>query len=98
MNLSRDGMTANALIPAGAMHQVNCDRPNGPARARRHAIRLPATLAQFAIVAPIAGVVFTAFFVIGLVMPVLPLHVHDRLGMSAFVVGLVSYGQKLVTA
>ena len=31
----------------------------------------------------IAGVVFTAFFVIGLAMPVLPLHVHDNLGMGA---------------
>jgi MFS family permease len=41
-------------------------------------------------IAPIAGVVFTAFFVIGLAMPVLPLHVHDNLGMDAFVVGLVA--------
>jgi MFS family permease len=41
-------------------------------------------------IAPIAAVVFTAFFVIGLAMPVLPLHVHQRLGMSAFVVGLVA--------
>jgi MFS family permease len=41
-------------------------------------------------IAPIAAVVFTAFFVIGVAMPVLPLHVHQRLGMSAFVVGLVA--------
>jgi MFS family permease len=41
-------------------------------------------------IAPIAGVVFTAFFVIGLVLPVLPLHVHDDLGMGAFVIGLVA--------
>lgn len=41
-------------------------------------------------IAPIAGVVFIAFFVIGLAMPVLPLHVHDNLGMGAFVVGLVA--------
>ena len=41
-------------------------------------------------IAPIAGVVFSAFFVIGLALPVLPLHVHDDLGMGAFVVGLVA--------
>jgi MFS family permease len=41
-------------------------------------------------IAPIAGVVFTAFFVIGMALPALPLHVHDDLGMSAFAVGLVA--------
>jgi len=41
-------------------------------------------------IAPIAGIVFTAFFVMGLALPVLPLHVHDDLGMGAFVVGLVA--------
>lgn len=46
--------------------------------------------APLAAIAPIAGVVFTAFFVIGLALPVLPLHVHDDLGMGAFVVGLVA--------
>lgn len=46
--------------------------------------------ASLAPLAPIAGVVFVAFFVIGLALPVLPLHVHDNLGMSAFVVGLVA--------
>lgn len=40
--------------------------------------------------APVVGVVFMAFFVIGMALPVLPLHVHDTLGMSAFVVGLVA--------
>jgi MFS family permease len=44
-------------------------------------------------IAPIAGVTFTAFFVIGMALPVLPLHVHDNLGMGAFVVGLVAGGQ-----
>src|SRR3954469_12654375 len=51
------------------------------------------THSPLARIAPIAGVVFTAFFVIGLAMPVLPLHVHQRLGMSAFVVGLVAGSQ-----
>ena len=48
------------------------------------------TRALLAAIAPIAGVVFTAFFVIGLAMPVLPLHVHQGLGMSPFVVGIVA--------
>jgi len=42
---------------------------------------------------PIMGVVFMAFLVIGLAMPVLPLHVHQGLGLSTFVVGLVAGSQ-----
>src|SRR6266436_4306296 len=42
---------------------------------------------------PIMVVVFIAYLVIGLAMPVLPLHVHLDLGLSTFVVGLVSGGQ-----
>ena len=42
---------------------------------------------------PILGVVFVAFLVIGLALPVLPLYVHDHLGLSAFVVGLVTGSQ-----
>jgi MFS family permease len=42
---------------------------------------------------PIMGVVFIAFLVIGLAMPVLPLHVHDGLGLGTFVVGLVAGSQ-----
>src|SRR3989442_7642464 len=38
---------------------------------------------------PIMGVVFIAFLIIGLAMPVLPLHVHQDLGLSTFIVGLV---------
>src|SRR3954466_1951342 len=38
---------------------------------------------------PIIGVVFVAYLVIGLLMPVLPLYVHQRLGLSTFMVGLV---------
>ena len=37
--------------------------------------------------------VFVAFFVTGLAMPVLPLHVHDALGMSTLVVGFVTGSQ-----
>src|SRR6266403_3745921 len=42
---------------------------------------------------PIMGVVFIAFLIIGLAMPVLPLHVHQGLGLSMFVVGLVAGSQ-----
>jgi MFS family permease len=42
---------------------------------------------------PIMGVVFVAFLVIGFAMPVLPLHVHDRLGLGTFLVGLVAGSQ-----
>jgi MFS family permease len=44
-------------------------------------------------VLPIMGVVFVAFLVIGIAMPVLPLHVHDGLGFGTFVVGLVAGSQ-----
>src|SRR4051794_25211015 len=39
---------------------------------------------------PIMGVVFVAFLVIVIAMPVLPLHVHDGLGQGTFMVGLVA--------
>ncbi|HKU94867.1 MAG TPA: arabinose transporter [Vineibacter sp.] len=38
---------------------------------------------------PITLAVFVGFLTIGLPLPVLPLHVHDTLGMSAVVVGIV---------
>jgi MFS family permease len=38
---------------------------------------------------PIMATVFVAFVVIGLAMPVLPLHVHQQLGLGTFSVGLV---------
>ena len=42
---------------------------------------------------PIMGVVLIAFLVIGLALPVLPLHVHQGLGLSPFIVGLVTGSQ-----
>jgi MFS family permease len=42
---------------------------------------------------PIMAAVFVAFIVIGLAIPVLPLHVHRGLGFNAFVVGLVAGSQ-----
>ena len=42
---------------------------------------------------PIVAVVFTAYLVVGLAMPVLPLHVHRGLGQDTLVVGLVAGSQ-----
>src|SRR5262245_37176030 len=42
---------------------------------------------------PIMGVVFVAFLIIGVGMPVLPLHVHNGLGLGTFMVGLVAGSQ-----
>src|SRR5215468_6334772 len=42
---------------------------------------------------PIMAVVSIGFLVIGLALPVLPLHVHQGLGLSTFVVGLVAGAQ-----
>ncbi|HEY6259305.1 MAG TPA: arabinose transporter [Xanthobacteraceae bacterium] len=58
--------------------------------------RLRSTVRQGRSVAallPIMAVVFVAYLVIGLAMPVLPLHVHQGLGLSTFVVGLVAGSQ-----
>ena len=48
-------------------------------------------------VLPIMGVVLIAFVVIGLALPVLPLHVHQGLGLNTFVVGLVTGSQFLTS-
>jgi hypothetical protein len=42
---------------------------------------------------PIMGVVLVGFLVIGLALPVLPLHVSRDLGFGAFMVGLVTGSQ-----
>jgi len=42
---------------------------------------------------PVMATVFIAFLIIGLALPVLPLHVHHGLGLSMFVVGLVTGSQ-----
>jgi len=42
---------------------------------------------------PLMGAVFVAFLVIGMAMPVLPLHVHQGLGFGTFLVGLVAGSQ-----
>src|SRR5215471_9813458 len=48
---------------------------------------------SMAAVLAIMGVVSVAFLVIGIALPVLPLHVHQDLGLSTFVVGLVTGSQ-----
>lgn len=42
---------------------------------------------------PVMTVVFIGFLIIGFALPVLPLHVHDGLGLSTFVVGLITGSQ-----
>jgi MFS family permease len=42
---------------------------------------------------PIMAIVLIAFLIIGLALPVLPLHVHQDLGFGAFTVGLVTGSQ-----
>lgn len=53
------------------------------------------TTAQSVVAAllPLMAAVLIAFLVIGAAMPVLPLHVHQDLGFSTFVVGLVAGAQ-----
>src|SRR5215211_1053168 len=42
---------------------------------------------------PIMAAVFAGFLIIGIALPVLPLHVSDHLGYGPFVVGLVAGAQ-----
>lgn len=49
--------------------------------------------ANVATLLPIVAVVLIAFLVIGLALPVLPLYVHNGLGLGTFVVGLVAGAQ-----
>lgn len=46
---------------------------------------------------PIMAVVLIAFLVVGLALPVLPLHVHRTLGFGTFIVGLVGGSQFAVS-
>src|SRR3954469_2461214 len=43
--------------------------------------------------ATVMAVIFTGYFVIGIAMPVLPLHVHQGLGYGTFLVGIVAGSQ-----
>ena len=60
--------------------------------------RLPSTAdasdgRTIAALLPIMALVLIAFLIIGLALPVLPLHVHQGLGLGTFVVGLVTGSQ-----
>ena len=61
-----------------------------------HTLKAASATAQASILVsllPIIGVVFVAYLVIGLALPVLPLHVHEGLGHSTFIVGIVAGSQ-----
>jgi MFS family permease len=62
---------------------------------QRHTIdaHLPTCRSPLAALLPVMAAVFIAFLIIGLALPVLPLHVHHGLGLSMFVVGLVTGSQ-----
>jgi MFS family permease len=53
----------------------------------------PARAAASTMLLPVMAVVFVAFLVVGIALPVLPLHVNHNLGFGAFVVGLVTGSQ-----
>lgn len=56
------------------------------------AVAIPADRVFLALL-PLLMAVFLAFLVIGVAMPVLPLHVHQSLGLGTFSVGLVAGAQ-----
>jgi MFS family permease len=55
--------------------------------------RPPTAASVITALLPITAVVLIAFLIIGLALPVLPLHVHQGLGLGAFVVGLAAGSQ-----
>lgn len=57
----------------------------------------PAAASFAATISPVLAFTFIAFMVTGIAMPVLPLHVHDGLGMGTVMVGLVT-GAQFATA
>ena len=60
------------------------NKPNTP-----HPSPAPAAAKPFARLLPITLAVFILFLALGMQMPVLPMHLHDTLGMGPLVVGLV---------
>ena len=59
----------------------------------RWALSVPGTGDLIVRLTPILGIVLASFLVVGVALPVLPLHVHDGLGLDAFVVGIVAGSQ-----
>ena len=56
-----------------------------------------ATTSVVAVLLPIMAVVVVAYLITGIAMPVLPIYVHQRLGLGTFVVGLVAGTQFAAT-
>src|SRR6516165_9409940 len=67
------------------MHKGQDERPN--------CLDQPVGDKSITALLPIMAAVLIAFLIIGLALPVLPLHVHHGLGLSTFVVGLVTGSQ-----
>jgi MFS family permease len=65
------------------------DWRNDPPRAARPSVLLA--------LLPILTTVLIAFLVIGMALPVLPLHVHDGLGFGALMVGVLAGSQFVVS-
>jgi MFS family permease len=80
---------------ANRTNEVQAERARVTQRVEHMGCRNDTTANSGSIAAllPIMGVVLVAFLVIGLALPVLPLHVHQGLGLSTFVVGLVTGSQ-----
>ena len=57
----------------------------------------PSLFSAFLPLLPLTLAVFIAFFAMGMALPVVPRHVHDTLGMSALVVGVVMGSQYLTS-
>ena len=70
-------------------HQATIQRPSSASTA---ASSSPTAITSVgaAPLLPIMAAVFIAFLVIGIALPVLPLHVHQGLGLGTFLVGLVA--------
>jgi len=77
---------SDAIRIAPVMHRHPEDKPVISTRA-------VAKGSSVATLIPIMTVVLIAFLIIGLALPVLPLHVHQDLGFGAFIVGLVTGSQ-----
>src|SRR5467141_3783675 len=83
MNPSHKAMR---IVPSNQMAQRSLQCPHTRSRAMHIQRTAQGPIADLL---PIMGVVFIAFLIIGSAMPVLPLHVHQGLGLSPFIVGLV---------
>jgi MFS family permease len=87
-----DTLAARALPKRTRDVARECGRAHTGSRGDTTNASVPPNQSMTALV-PIMGVVLVAFLVIGLALPVLPLHVHQGLGLSTFVVGLVTGSQ-----